>query len=188
MWYVPFEVLQVEVNGKPRPLIDRFRIRYAPTMSLAVQQDRPSGDAAGTETYVALGRLFPRNEEGATRRAFERIASSVPRTVEFPSSPLPAPSSLLVPLVTNLIVLDDILAVGGRCLWLVSDSDRTRSSREHARRLVLVALWRSERGDASRFSHGLGGHARIGAVLVLPGMKSFLRYVVSWGMGPGRFC
>ena len=35
MWYLPFEALQVTVEGKLQPLISRFRIRYAPTISLA---------------------------------------------------------------------------------------------------------------------------------------------------------
>ena len=29
LWYVPFEALQVQVEGQLRPLISRFRIRYA---------------------------------------------------------------------------------------------------------------------------------------------------------------
>lgn len=108
LWYVPFEALQVDVNGKLRPLIDRFRIRYTPTVSLAVQFEKTSGDAPGTQTHVALGRLSPQSEDAVTRTAFERLARVVPQTVEFPPSPLPAPSSALAPLVTNLIVLDDI--------------------------------------------------------------------------------
>lgn len=113
LWYVPFETLQVSVNGQLRPLIDRFRIRYVPTVSLAVLFAKPSGDSPGTQTHVVLGQLFPRNAAGAAQTAFERIARAVPRTVEFPSTPLPAPSALLAPLVKNLIVLDDIQVSNG---------------------------------------------------------------------------
>ena len=35
LWYVPFEALQVQADGQLRPLISRFRIRYAPTAGLA---------------------------------------------------------------------------------------------------------------------------------------------------------
>ena len=35
LWYVPFEALQVQVDGQSRSLISRFRIRYAPTAGLA---------------------------------------------------------------------------------------------------------------------------------------------------------
>lgn len=107
LWYVPFESLQVEVDGNLRPLISRFRIRYAPTVSLAAPRDTSRAVAVGTETVVALGQLFPRDDEMA-EAALERIAKAVPRTVPFPPSPLPAPSSVMAPLLKNLIVLDDI--------------------------------------------------------------------------------
>jgi CHAT domain-containing protein/tetratricopeptide (TPR) repeat protein len=127
LWYVPFETLQVEVNGQLRPLIDRFRIRYMPTVSLAMQSGAPSGDSPGTQTHVALGRLFMRDDGSLSRTAFERIAQAVPRTIEFPSSPLPAPTSLLAPLVTNLIVLDDIRpAQGDPYAWSPLQAERGR--------------------------------------------------------------
>ena len=113
LWYVPFETLQVNVNDQLRPLIDRFRIRYAPTISLAVQFEKPSSDSPGTQTHVVVGRLFPGADAAVAQTAFERIARAVPRTVEFPGSPLPAPSALLASLVTNLIVLDDIRVSNG---------------------------------------------------------------------------
>jgi len=76
---------------------------------------------------VALGRLFPRDDETASRAAFERIAQAVPRTVEFPSSPLPTPTSSLMPLVTNLIVLDDIRpAEGDPYGWSPIQAERGR--------------------------------------------------------------
>ena len=62
LWYVPFEALQVNVQGQLRPLISRFRIRYAPTVSLAVPEGpglNPNG-----QTAVVVGRLFGREDEG----------------------------------------------------------------------------------------------------------------------------
>ncbi len=150
LWYVPFETLQVNVNGQLRPLIDRFRIRYTPTVSLAVQSGAPSGDSPGTQTYVALGRMFPGDDGTLARAAFERIAAAVPRTVEFPASPLPGPTSLLVPLVTNLIVLDDIRpAEGDPYAWSPLQAERGRPGN-------TLADW---------FSLPAGGPA----VVVLPG-------------------
>ncbi len=127
LWYVPFEALQVEVNGQLRPLIDRFRIRYVPTVSLAIPSDNAAGNSPGTQTHVALGRLFVRDAAPVAQTAFERIANAVPRTVEFPSSPLPAPTSSLAPLITNLIVLDDIRpANGDPYAWNPLPADRGR--------------------------------------------------------------
>ncbi len=127
LWYVPFEALQVDINGQPRPLIDRFKIRYAPTVSLTIQTNAPAGDAPGRQTYVALGKLFLRDDGSAARRGFERIAQAVPRTMEFPSAPLPGPSSLLAPLTTDLIVLDDIRrADRGPYSWSPVQAERGR--------------------------------------------------------------
>lgn len=126
LWYVPFETLQVQVNGQLRPLIDRFRIRYCPTVSLAVQSEA-TGDSPSTQTHVALGRLFPRAQGAGPQAGFERIAKAVPRTFEFPSAPLPAPTSMLAPMVTNLIVLDDIRpAEGDPYGWSPVQAERGR--------------------------------------------------------------
>ena len=40
LWYLPFEALEVNVDHKPYSLISRFRLRYAPTASLAVPDRR----------------------------------------------------------------------------------------------------------------------------------------------------
>jgi hypothetical protein len=54
LWYVPFEALQVPVNGQLRPLIDRFRIRYAPTVSLATPRQSTPADSPGNPRGVDL--------------------------------------------------------------------------------------------------------------------------------------
>jgi CHAT domain-containing protein len=105
LWYLPFEALQVNVDGKPVSLISRFRIRYLPTISLCAPQGlgaNPTGNTA-----VVLGKLHARDEDGAVRAAFERLAAAVPGAVALPSPP-PAPSSVYGALFHRLIVLDDI--------------------------------------------------------------------------------
>ena len=60
LWYLPFEALQVKVDGRLQSLITRFRIRYSPTISLATHQGHgrnPTGNTA-----VVVGKLFPRDE------------------------------------------------------------------------------------------------------------------------------
>ncbi len=125
LWYVPFEALQVEVNGQSQSLIDRFRIRYAPTASLAVPRtDRRAFDPAA-QTAVALGKLYPRDDETVARQAFERFAKAVPRSVAVPASPLPAPSSVYSTLIDHLVVLDDIFPPEqGPYSWAPIQADR----------------------------------------------------------------
>ena len=110
LWYVPFEALQVDVQGQLRPLISRFRIRYAPTVSLAVPEG-PGLNPAG-QTAVVVGRLYGREDEDVAQRAFADLSKSVPGCVALPSKPpLPAPSSVYAVLMNRLIVLDDIAAI-----------------------------------------------------------------------------
>jgi tetratricopeptide (TPR) repeat protein len=105
-WYVPFEALLVDVDGEVRPLISRFRIRYAPTLSLAVPDAR--GRNLAPQTAVVLGRLYPRDDDAVAQAAFEELARVVPRSVAIPKSPLPGPSALYASLIDQLIVLDDL--------------------------------------------------------------------------------
>ena len=110
LWYVPFEALQVNVQGQMRPLISRFRIRYAPTVSLAVPEG--PGLNPASQTAVVLGRLFGREDDGAAQKAFADLSKTVPRCVALPSKPpLPAASSVYAVLMNRLIVLDDLVNV-----------------------------------------------------------------------------
>ena len=78
-WYLPFEALQVNVDGRLQPLIARFRIRYAPTLGLSIPDLR--GRNNKPDTAVAVGRLFPAPPETLTRTAFDEMAKAVPGTV-----------------------------------------------------------------------------------------------------------
>ncbi len=105
LWYVPFEALQVEIGGRMRPLIARFKIRYAPTVSLATPigwRTRPSGS-----TGVVVGRLYPQDKPEVAQEAFAEIARVLPGSVAI-EGPLPAPSSLYASSLDRLIVLDDV--------------------------------------------------------------------------------
>jgi hypothetical protein len=109
LWYLPFEALQVEVDGELRPLISRFRIRYVPTASLATLKG-PARSPAGN-TAVAVGRLFPRDEESVARKAFDKLAQVLPGAVAL-KSPAPAPSAVYGTMFDRLIVLDDLNLAG----------------------------------------------------------------------------
>jgi len=105
LWYLPFEALQVEVDGMLRPMIARFRVRYAPTLSLTAAGQRGRGPTGNTA--VVLGQLFPRDDASVARTAFAQLGQAVPGAVELPAT-LPAPSSVYGTLFDRLIVLDDL--------------------------------------------------------------------------------
>jgi tetratricopeptide (TPR) repeat protein len=109
LWYLPFEALQVQADGRLQPLISRFRIRYAPTAGLAMA---PAGwDRRQCNTAVVLGHLYPRLEDEAAQATFAELSRAVPSCVVL-RSPLPAPSPIFANLLDRLVVLDD-LAMGG---------------------------------------------------------------------------
>ncbi len=105
LWYLPFEALQVDVDHQPQSLLSRFRIRYAPTMSLAVADGRGRNPKA--QTAVVLGRLYPRDENAVAQAAFRQLAKAVPGATAIERS-LPAPSALYKVRIHQLIVLDDL--------------------------------------------------------------------------------
>ena len=106
LWYLPFEALQVSVDKRLYPLIARFRIRYAPTVSLAIPDERGRNPTA--PTAVVLGRLYPRADDSVAQAAFASLSKSVPGAVALGRPPLPAPSAVYASLMERLIVLDDI--------------------------------------------------------------------------------
>jgi CHAT domain-containing protein len=106
LWYLPFEALQVTTQGRTQPLIARFRIRYAPTLSLSVLRG-PARSSADT-TAVVLGKLIQRDEEGSVQKAFEQLSTVIPNTVALKSPP-PAPTSIYGTLFRRLLVFDEIV-------------------------------------------------------------------------------
>jgi CHAT domain-containing protein len=105
LWYLPFEALQVTVADQPQSLLSRFRIRYAPTLSLCTSQ-RSGGQATGA-TAVVVGKLYPRDDAAVARAAFEQLSAVVPGAAAL-RLPLPASSSIYSTLFQRLIVLDDL--------------------------------------------------------------------------------
>ncbi len=106
LWYLPFEALQVNVGGHLQPLVARFRLRYAPTLSLCTW--RGAGRSPTGNTAVVVGKLYPRDEDAVARRAFDQLAAVVPGAVAL-ASPAPVPSSIYRALFPRLVVLDDLV-------------------------------------------------------------------------------
>jgi len=106
LWFLPFEALQVTADGQSQSLISRFRIHYAPTISLAISTQARRLKPAGN-TAVILGKLFPRDDESVSKAAFDRLAAALPGTVALKSPP-PGPTADYKLFFDRLIVLDDL--------------------------------------------------------------------------------
>lgn len=124
LWYLPFEALQVQAEGQLHPLIARFRIRYAPTLSLVVPDRR--GRNPASETAVVIGKLYPRDEPTVAQAAYEQLAKSLPGTWALSKPPLPAPSSWYKVRMDRLIVLDDLPPADAPLAWSPIPIDRNK--------------------------------------------------------------
>ena len=105
LWYIPFEALPASEGAKAEPLLSRCRVRYAPTVGLALgdpRRRRTDGNMA-----VALGQLYPRNQVDVVGSGFDSIAGVIPGAVALRGK-LPAPGALFGSLFDRLIVLDEI--------------------------------------------------------------------------------
>jgi len=106
LWFLPFEALQVTIDGKSQSLISRFRIRYAPTMSL-VTTTQPKRIKPAGNTAVVLGKLFPGDDVAIAKDAFQRLLDVLPGTVALKTPP-PGPTADYKVMFNRLIVLDDM--------------------------------------------------------------------------------
>ncbi len=105
LWYLPFEVLQVPTARGPQALIELTAIRYAPTLSLAVSDPRPT---VGTgATAIAVGRLFGPDTAPILEATVAEIQQLRPQAIRL-REPLPAPSSVLAGQWDTLLVLEDL--------------------------------------------------------------------------------
>ncbi len=105
LWYVPFEALQVEVDGRRRPLIAHVRVRYVPTVSLVVPWG--AGRRQSATTAVVAGKLFPRDSADVALAELDKLATVLPGVKPMPSR-LAGPSSIYATLFDRLVVLDDL--------------------------------------------------------------------------------
>ncbi|HVX11811.1 MAG TPA: CHAT domain-containing protein [Pirellulales bacterium] len=106
LWYIPFEALPVSEGSHSELLINKMRIRYAPTAGLAVGETRhrrPNGNMA-----VVLGRLFPRDAPNLIDRQYEDLARAMPGTVAIRGK-LPAHGGIFSSLFDRMIVLNEVM-------------------------------------------------------------------------------
>lgn len=108
-WYVPFDALAASPQGaEPRPLLEQVRVRYAPTMGLAVGDSRPRLETG--RSLVTLGRLYPTDDDAVAEQAFAGIARAVPQAEAMPLKGRKSTigGALFASLVDRLIVLADM--------------------------------------------------------------------------------
>jgi len=123
LWYLPFEALPV--GKQAEPLISRVRIRYAPTLGLAV----PFSTATQAQPRVAVvvGKLFPQHDPSVARRAFEQLNHALPGAVALTGN-LVTSSSLYRLLFDGIVVLDDVEPVSsGPYDWSPTQLDRSKT-------------------------------------------------------------
>ena len=125
LWYLPFEALPIgKDEATAQPLISQVRVRYAPTVGLAIPYHharRPEPKPTG----VVLGKLFPHDDDTVAQNAFEPLERSL-KPVVLPHNPQ-APSALVRTLVDGLIVLDDIKTTDGAYGWSPTQLETNKS-------------------------------------------------------------
>jgi hypothetical protein len=124
LWYLPFEALTVGKGEHEKRLISQARVRYAPTVGLAVpysrvQKPRPT-------IGVLLGKLHPQSDPSVATAAFEQLRPVVDGAIALPHG-LPAAFSIYRTLLDGLIVLDDIQPGDGPYDWSPSAGERGKS-------------------------------------------------------------
>ncbi|MEX0979313.1 MAG: CHAT domain-containing protein [Pirellulales bacterium] len=124
LWYLPFEALSVGPPDRQRLLISNARVRYAPTVGLAVPY--ANGQKPHPNIGVALGKLHPKDDAVVSTDAFGRLSPVVDGAVQLPAS-LPAASAVYRVLLDGLIVLDEIQPSDGPYDWSPLQVDRQKS-------------------------------------------------------------
>ena len=127
LWYVPFEALQVQANGKAWPLISRFRIRYAPTTGLATAT-LDFGRRQGT-TAIAVGKLNAHLDEDVIQGTVTDLAKSLPDCFTL-KMPLPASAPICANFIDRLVVFDELSPVAETepYAWSPLPTERTKLS------------------------------------------------------------
>ncbi len=105
LWYVPFECLQIQVEGALVPVIERVRVRYAPTVSLAVPDKLPR--ARDLRSAVVTGSLAPRGDDAMALELLEDLRDVDPQICQLGVKPPPA-GVAVAKTVDRLVVLDDL--------------------------------------------------------------------------------
>jgi tetratricopeptide (TPR) repeat protein len=126
LWYLPFEMLIDGKQDAEKTLLERYRIRYSPTVGLAFPDPRKAGELG--RTFVSVGKMTAKEDETVADGVFEEFKKAVP-DVERLKSPLPASSGLLSSVADRLVILDDAQELAAGLAWrpMVNDKGKAGS-------------------------------------------------------------
>jgi tetratricopeptide (TPR) repeat protein len=105
LWYVPFEALQIAKGDTKIALIDKVRMRYVPTLSLAIPDNAPRKREA--HTTVVLGELFAKSNETLAQEVATDLQKDDPNVKTIAAKPTP-PVALVAKATDRLVVLSDL--------------------------------------------------------------------------------
>ncbi|MGE3777856.1 MAG: CHAT domain-containing protein, partial [Pirellulaceae bacterium] len=103
LWYLPFEALPAKEEEAAPPLLSLVRVRYVPTVALAVPDQRPFSLAKST--VVVTGKMFTNDDMADAVSAADQLRKVLGEVTELKS--LPAPGSLLSVMGQRTLVLHD---------------------------------------------------------------------------------
>jgi len=124
-WHVPFELLQVTTPTGTKSLLSHCRIRYAPTMGLAVTDQ--AGRRPPANNAIVPGKLSPKEDAEQAAAALDQYRKGVPGSVVL-KTPLPASSSLYRSAFNGLMIQDDLTPQGGILELAPIAMDKVRSN------------------------------------------------------------
>lgn len=109
IWYIPFEMLHTSPQeGAPRPLLQQVRIRYAPTLALAVGDALPRLDKG--KALVSTGKLFPTDSDEIAERGFAELHRALPQSEQLKlKHKLPTSQATYAALADRLIAFTEIV-------------------------------------------------------------------------------
>lgn len=125
LWYLPFEALIDKKRDADKTLLQRFRIRYAPTVGLAFPDPRKL-DSLG-RTLVSVGKMNTKDDDSLSDATFELFKKGSPE-VERLVSPLPAPSNLVSAVADRLVILDDAQELAAGLDWRPMVTGKSRAT------------------------------------------------------------
>ena len=105
LWYLPFEALQIGSAKKPEALITRLRLRYAPTVALAVDRIKAAPPAA--QTVALLGKLTPRDDDASMAELLTQLQRVAPGTVGW-RRPISHAAAVAATVSDRLLVFDTL--------------------------------------------------------------------------------
>ncbi len=116
LWYLPFEALVLPAGeSRQELLLERYRVRYLPFLSLAVPLRR--GPKPMPKTLVVLGEMAPGQKPEQIRQIARPLEQTMPEATVASLRQL-VPAGSLAPLVDRLIVLHQVPFRGGSYQWV----------------------------------------------------------------------